>query len=76
MDILGVTAGIAVGSSGPSMARLIRIHYPGTVYHELAGSSHGQEFFQDDQDRQRLPETLGEAGVKTSSGPFMGSLWL
>jgi REP element-mobilizing transposase RayT len=47
------------------MARPIRIQYPGAVYHVMARGSHGQEIFQDDQDRQRFLETLGEACEKT-----------
>ena len=33
--------------------------YPGAAYHVMARGSHGQEVFQDDQDRERLLETLG-----------------
>jgi REP element-mobilizing transposase RayT len=39
--------------------------YPGAVYHVLARGSHGQEILQDDQDRQRFLEKLGEACAKT-----------
>jgi hypothetical protein len=31
----------------------------------MARDSHGQEVFQDDRDRQRFLETLGEARAKT-----------
>ena len=31
----------------------------------MARGSHGQEIFQDDQDRQRILKTLGEACAKT-----------
>src|ERR1017187_7501223 len=47
------------------MARPIRIQYPGATYHVMARGTHGQEIFQDDQDRQRFLETLGEACEKT-----------
>jgi hypothetical protein len=47
------------------MARPIRIQYPGAVCHPMARGGHGQELFQDDQDRQRFRETLGEACAKT-----------
>jgi len=47
------------------MARPIRIQYPGAVYHVMARGNHGQEIFQDDQDRKRFLETLGEACEKT-----------
>ncbi len=47
------------------MARPIRIQYPGATYHVMARGSHGQAIFQDDQDRQRFLETLGEACAKT-----------
>jgi REP element-mobilizing transposase RayT len=47
------------------MARPIRIQYPGAVYHVMARGGHGQEIFQDDRDRQRFRETLGEACAKT-----------
>jgi len=35
------------------------------VYHVMARGSHGQELFQNDRDRQRFLETLGEACAKT-----------
>src|ERR1019366_7766331 len=47
------------------MARPSRIQYPGATYHVMARGTHGQEIFQDDQDRQRFLETLGEACEKT-----------
>ena len=47
------------------MARPIRIQYPGAVYHVMARGNHGQAIFQDDADRQRFLETLGEACEKT-----------
>ncbi len=50
------------------MARPIRIEYPGAVYHVMARGSPGQEILQDDRDRQRLLETLGEGCAKTGFG--------
>jgi len=47
------------------MARPIRIQYPGATYHVMARGTHGQAIFQDDEDRQRFLETLGEACAKT-----------
>ena len=51
------------------MARPLRIQYPGAVYHVIvmARGSHGQEIFQDNHDRQRFLETLGEAAAKVES---------
>ena len=43
----------------------IRIQYPGAVYHVMARGNHGQKILQDDRDRQRFPETLGESCKKT-----------
>ena len=39
--------------------------YAGVVHHVMPRGSHGQELFQDDQDRQRFLEKLGEACAKT-----------
>ena len=47
------------------MARPLRIQYPGAVYHVMARGSHGQPVFNDDLDRQRFLETLGESCQKT-----------
>jgi REP element-mobilizing transposase RayT len=47
------------------MSRPLRIQYLGAVYHVMARGNHGQEIFQDDQDRQCFLETLGEACEKT-----------
>ena len=47
------------------MARPIRIEYPGAVYHVMARGNHGQAVFEDDADRTRFLETLGEACEKT-----------
>jgi hypothetical protein len=47
------------------MPRAMRVEYPGAVYRVRARGSDGQEIFQDDQDRRRFLETLGEAREKT-----------
>ena len=47
------------------MARPLRIQYPGAVYHVMARGSRGQPVFNDDLDRQRFLETLGESCQKT-----------
>jgi len=47
------------------MDRPIRIQYPGAGYRVMAHGSQGRGFLQDDQDRQRFLETLGEACAKT-----------
>ena len=65
-DVLDLTGGVLARESAPTMARPIRIQYPDAVYHEIAPGSHGPEIFQDDQDRQRFLETLGEAKSRDS----------
>jgi REP element-mobilizing transposase RayT len=47
------------------MARLLRIEYPGAVYHVMARGNRGRAIFKDDLDRQRWIKTLGEACAKT-----------
>ena len=47
------------------MARALRIEYAGAVYHLMARGNQGREIFADDQDRQRLLDTIGEASEKT-----------
>ena len=47
------------------MARPLRLQYPGAVYHVMARGNRGQPLFQDDGDRRRFLETLGEACQKT-----------
>src|ERR1035438_2880533 len=57
------------------MARPIRIQYPGATYHVMARGTHGQEIFQDDQDRQRFletPEGNLVAGMKWLLGTYTG----
>ena len=47
------------------MARPLRIEFPGATYHVMARGNQGRAIFQDDGDRQRFLETLGEACDKT-----------
>jgi hypothetical protein len=47
------------------MSRPRRIEYAGAVYQVLARGNRGLPIFQDDQDRQRFLETVGEACQKT-----------
>ena len=47
------------------MARPLRIQYPGAVYHVMARGNQGQPIYQDDLDRKRFLETLGESCQKT-----------
>jgi REP element-mobilizing transposase RayT len=47
------------------MARPLRIEYPGAVYHVMARGNQGRVIYQDDRDRRRFLETLGEACGKT-----------
>ena len=47
------------------MARKLRVEYPGAVYHGMNRGDRGAAIFRDDQDRQLLLSTLGEACGKT-----------
>ena len=47
------------------MARKLRVEYPGAIYHVLNRGDRREPIFQDDTDRQRFVETLGEACAKT-----------
>lgn len=47
------------------MARKIRVEYPGAIYHVLNRGDRREPIFQDEEDRQRFMETLGEACGKT-----------
>jgi len=49
------------GEEGKSMARAIRIEYPGAVYHLMARGNQGHAIITDDQDRQVWLKTLGQA---------------
>ena len=47
------------------MARKVRIQYPGAIYHVMNRGDRREDIFEDDQDRLRFLETLGEACEKT-----------
>ena len=47
------------------MARKLRIQYPGAMYHVMSRGDRREAIFADDEDRQRLLETLTEACGKT-----------
>ena len=47
------------------MARKLRVEYPGALYHVMSRGDHGDPLFEDDRDRERFVETLGEAALKT-----------
>jgi putative transposase len=47
------------------VARKLRVEYGGAIYHVLNRGDRQEPIFQDDADRQRFMETLGEACVKT-----------
>jgi REP element-mobilizing transposase RayT len=48
------------------MARKLRVEYPGAIYHVMNRGDLREPIFQDDLDRRRFVETLGEACAKTS----------
>lgn len=47
------------------MARNLRVQYPGAIYHVINRGDRREPIFNDDQDRERFLETLGEACAKT-----------
>jgi putative transposase len=47
------------------MARKLRIQYPGAIYHVMNRGDRREAIFADDEDRERLLQTLGEACQKT-----------
>src|ERR1019366_3252450 len=47
------------------MARKLRIQYPGAIYHVMNRGDRREAIFEDDEDRQRLLQTLTEACQKT-----------
>jgi hypothetical protein len=51
--------------AGGTMARPIRIQYPGAVYHVMARGNQGGGVFRDAPDRQTFLASLGEACAKT-----------
>ena len=48
------------------MARKLRVEYPGAVYHVMNRGDRREPIFQDNADRKRWVETLGEACAKTA----------
>ena len=49
------------------MARKLCIQYSGAVYYVMNRGDRREAIFEDDEDRQRLLETLGEAYQKTNN---------
>ncbi len=47
------------------MARKLRIQYPGAIYHVMNRGDRREAIFEDDEDGQRLLQTLTEACEKT-----------
>jgi REP element-mobilizing transposase RayT len=47
------------------MARKLRIQYPGAIYHVMNRGDRREAIFADDDDRQRLLQTLTQACEKT-----------
>ena len=47
------------------MARKLRVEYPGAIYHVMNRGDRREPIFNDEADRQRFGETLGEACGKT-----------
>jgi len=48
----------------PCMARKLRLQYAGAIYHVMNRGDRREPIFQDDKDRKRFLETLGEACTK------------
>jgi REP element-mobilizing transposase RayT len=48
------------------MARKVRIQYPGAIYHVMNRGDRREAIFADDEDRQRLLQTLTQAREKTA----------
>ena len=48
------------------MARKLRIQYPGAIYHVMNRGDRREAIFADDDDRQRLLQTLTQACEKTA----------
>ena len=53
------------GKADCGMARKLRVEYPGAIYHVLNRGDRRETIFQDEADRQRFLDTLGEACLKT-----------
>src|SRR5271169_3784595 len=47
------------------MARKVRIQYPGAIYHVMNRGDRREAIFEDDEDRERLLQTLTQACEKT-----------
>ena len=47
------------------MLRLLRIHFPGAIYHLMNRGDRRESIFHDDPDRRCFLDTLGEAREKT-----------
>ena len=47
------------------MARKLRVEYPGAIYHLMNRGDRREPIFQDDADRERFLQTLGEACVRS-----------
>src|SRR5213596_3488314 len=47
------------------MGRKLRVQYPGAIYHVMNRGDRREPIFDDDLDRQRVLQTLGEACAKT-----------
>jgi REP element-mobilizing transposase RayT len=47
------------------MARKVRIQSPGAIYHVMNRGDRREAIFEDDEDRERLLQTLTEACQKT-----------
>ena len=58
----------AVPGAACSMARKLRIQYPGALYHVMNRRDRREAIFEDDQDRHRFLSTLGETCPKTGGG--------
>jgi hypothetical protein len=61
----GLTGGGGWEQAGWTMARPIRIQYPGAVYHVMARGNQGREVFRDNPDRKVSLASLGEVCAKT-----------
>jgi putative transposase len=59
------TRTIKVARKGGSMARRLRVEYPGAVYHIMNRGDRRERIFIDDGDRELFLTTLGEACKKT-----------
>ena len=47
------------------MPRQVRVEYPGALYHVMARGDRGEDIFMDDEDRETMLRSLGQACVKT-----------